>query len=58
MVVYFEAILVDSCGGVFTSGVKGRMYSCHHRQDNDILLSRKVGKKDLYFWYCGFPCQI
>jgi hypothetical protein len=49
MVVCFEAILVDSCGGVFTSGVKGVMYSCHHRQDNDILSSRKVGKNDLNF---------
>jgi len=58
MVVCLEAILVDSCGGVFKSGVKGGMYICHHRQDNDILSSRKVCKNDLYFWYCGFPCQI
>ena len=57
MVVCFEAILMDSCGGVFKSGVKGEMYCCHHQQDNDIL-SRKVCKNDLFFLCCGFPCQI
>lgn len=57
-VVCFEAILVDSCGGEFKSGVKGGMYSCHHRKDNDILSSRKVCKNNLYFLYCWVPCQI
>jgi hypothetical protein len=48
MVVCFEAVLADSCGVSFKSGIKGGMYICHHLQDNDIFLSRKVCKNDIF----------
>jgi hypothetical protein len=55
-VVCVEAVLVDSCGGVFKSGMREGMYHWHHRQDNDIFSSRKVCKKCLFRTSFRFAC--